>query len=224
MQKYKIILFDSLPSTQVYARELIAAGKAMDKIAIVADVQTKGVGRRGNKWESAHGNLYLSCIIPGNDDPRVSYCAGLAVSDALKKFGVETKVKWPNDVYAGGGKISGSLVEIVGGFMIIGIGINLGAKPDVAGYPTACAADFGKVISRDAVLKVLLKRLDHWIAIPFEQVRDEWMRRAMYVGDEVEFKGRALKFMGIDSDGALVLGENVRVLGMDEGIVWGRKR
>ncbi|MDR0319581.1 MAG: biotin--[acetyl-CoA-carboxylase] ligase [Rickettsiales bacterium] len=235
MHKYKIVRFASLPSTQIYAKDLAATGAAKDHLAILADEQSAGVGRRGNKFVSPKGNLYFSCILSGKPDPRVSHCVALAASDALSECGVPSKIKWPNDVYVldgeTRGKISGSLTEEANGFTIIGIGMNLVSKPDFSDYPTVCTADFGSEVERDDILNLLLERLDFWMALladgKFQEIREAWTKRAAWLGKEIQYDGRPAKFTGIDLDGALVLeqgGKTLKIVSIDAPLKWPNKK
>lgn len=102
--------------------------------AVVAEMQTDGRGRRGRTWYSPKGNLYMSmCVSPGGE-PYKAPLAGLAAAvgavETISAYGVECKIKWPNDIVVDGKKLCGILSELTGdgknGFLcIVGIGINL---------------------------------------------------------------------------------------------------
>ena len=129
--------YDSLPSTQVEAKRLALSG--IKKAIIVAKEQTNGKGRCGRNWESPHdGGLYVSFLIRPKIHPSkihlISFAAGLAVVFCLKNsFGINTVLKWPNDVIieeeGNYKKISGILSETAISadevkYCIVGIGIN----------------------------------------------------------------------------------------------------
>jgi BirA family biotin operon repressor/biotin-[acetyl-CoA-carboxylase] ligase len=40
-------------------------------------------------------------------------------------------LKWPNDILLGEGKLSGMLLEVDAGHLLVGIGVNLNSVPDV---------------------------------------------------------------------------------------------
>lgn len=103
---------------------------------VVAEMQTHGRGRRGRTWLSPFGsNLYASFYWPLpnglNSALGLSVAIGLALAKLLQAAGItDVSVKWPNDVYVGGEKIAGILVELEGestgmGHALIGIGLNL---------------------------------------------------------------------------------------------------
>lgn len=104
--------------------------------AIVAEMQTAGKGRRGKQWLSPFGtNLYSSFYWPLEDGLNsalgLSVAVGICLAELLEKQGIQgVSVKWPNDVYIGGKKVAGILVELEGQstgdvHALIGIGLNL---------------------------------------------------------------------------------------------------
>lgn len=101
-----------------------------------AETQTRGRGRRGSEWVSTPGaglwfSLLLRPDLRAELAPGLALCAGLAVREAVAaRVSANVTVKWPNDVWAGGRKLAGILVEsqLSGaklGSVIIGIGINV---------------------------------------------------------------------------------------------------
>lgn len=93
------------------------AGEMITDTLVYAIGQTAGRGQRGNSWESEPGmNLTASAILhPEGIEPcrqfLISEGVALAVCDLLSDLGVESMVKWPNDIYAGDRKICGILIE-----------------------------------------------------------------------------------------------------------------
>jgi pantothenate kinase type III len=116
-------------------------------MGLASAVQTGGVGRMGNVWESLEGNIHLSIAIPGlmlerHLLPFVPLWLGAQVCQwILKKTNVRVCLKWPNDLILDGKKIGGLLCEGVfhGDHLhgvILGIGINLQRVPTKSvGYP-----------------------------------------------------------------------------------------
>lgn len=130
---------DVVDSTNRYARDeadnLWVNGK--DIVAVTATHQTAGRGQRGNVWQSQSGeNLLMSIILrPGcalevTNQFMLSQAAALSIHAAMKCYGIETRLKWPNDIYVGGRKLAGILVELdySGAFVeqaVVGIGLNV---------------------------------------------------------------------------------------------------
>lgn len=57
-------------------------------------------------------SLLLRPEFPAEWAPRITIAAALGVCRALRVFGADAAIKWPNDVYAGGKKLSGILSEL----------------------------------------------------------------------------------------------------------------
>ncbi|MCE2801041.1 MAG: biotin--[acetyl-CoA-carboxylase] ligase [Planctomycetaceae bacterium] len=122
---------DSIDSTNRFLDRQIKEGLAPVPCLAIADKQTAGAGRSGNRWFSPQGCLMFSMAI--NHAPassaKLPLQVGLAVAQAIRPLSrSQPKVKWPNDVYVEDRKICGILIESnsIGhlGYAIIGIGIN----------------------------------------------------------------------------------------------------
>lgn len=126
--------FKELDSTNLEAQRHI---QLYDNLSVVAALsQTAGRGQRGNAWHAAPGeNLTFSLVLkpeafPAADFMYITFMAATAVRDYLRSEGVQARIKWPNDIYAGRKKICGMLIEngLAGSciaYSVIGIGLNL---------------------------------------------------------------------------------------------------
>ena len=136
------IWFKELDSTN---NEAIRGIENYDNLSVLAArKQFAGRGQRGNRWDAEPGaNLTFSIVLkfrsegmtplPASRQFRLSRIAALAVCDYLKAKGVESRIKWPNDIYVRDRKICGMLIEnSLDGkdvdWSVIGIGINLNQK------------------------------------------------------------------------------------------------
>ena len=130
----KILHFKTIDSTNHFARTLIK--EEIDEGSIVvADIQTSGRGRNNRLWSSPIGGLWFSVIlypdISSKKGMTVTMAASVSVADAIKKsFGLNTEIKWPNDILINGKKVCGILTEIETKndrifYSIVGIGINV---------------------------------------------------------------------------------------------------
>lgn len=206
LANYKVISFDKIPSTQTYAHDMISDGRGADHIAILADAQSAGRGRYQRTWVSHHGNLYVSFIYACEErDARLAYSVGVAIAETLIAFGVSPTIKWPNDILIDGKKISGTLIEYSGRFVIVGIGINIKTNPTVnASYKTTKLDDYVSV-TRDELLNKLMRNLDKWRNADFRAVRARWMDLAAGLNHNVQYRGESAELIGINENGALVL-------------------
>jgi len=119
--------FGSVSSTQDEARRLLEARSATIGHVVVADVQTAGRGRFGRTWLSPRGGLYATFLIR----PRATISIDVAVAAlrALSLLGIETDLKWPNDLLIGERKLAGLLIESIRDVAFVGMGINLVEAP-----------------------------------------------------------------------------------------------
>ncbi|MFV9510668.1 biotin--[acetyl-CoA-carboxylase] ligase [Tepidibacillus sp. LV47] len=130
----EIIYLPEVDSTQRVAHELARNG-ALHGTVVITDNQTKGKGRLGRNWFSRKGKgIWMSFILrpsfPYHHAPQITLFTSVILANTLKKlYKVNFMIKWPNDIYINGKKVSGILTEIHGEqdqihYMIIGIGIN----------------------------------------------------------------------------------------------------
>jgi BirA family transcriptional regulator, biotin operon repressor / biotin---[acetyl-CoA-carboxylase] ligase len=144
---------------------------------LVARRQTAGRGRQGREWFDGAGNFMGSSVVvlgaqADNASPppaSLSFVAALAVRDACAAALGDTAplgLKWPNDVLLDGGKLSGILLEMVRGHIVVGIGVNLAKAPQVEGRKTAALADFAVTPSLETFAASLAaafdRRLEAW--------------------------------------------------------------
>lgn len=135
--------FKEIDSTNTYAKRLLSENNGIKTGIIVAESQTAGRGRLGRTFYSpSNTGIYLSVIYsPENgvtQPAKITASSAVAVCRAVKKiYGKETKIKWINDIFADGKKISGILTEGFTNFetgmiesAIIGIGVNIKDNPE----------------------------------------------------------------------------------------------
>ncbi len=149
MTDLPLIRLASVDSTQAFLRRHPELGFC----AVLADRQTEGRGRQGNRWESAAGaGLWLSAALPplpGVPPGVVMQRAMTAAARVLDPEGRALGLKWPNDLVAWKDgrlrKLGGILGEQVGGRLILGLGVNLTSSPEIPdrAIPPGCLKDLG---------------------------------------------------------------------------------
>ena len=101
-----------------------------------AEHQTAGRGQRGHKWLSPEGeNLTFTMVVephflPVAEQFLLCEAMSVALTDTFAAYGIETRIKWTNDIYAGDRKLEGVLIEhsYSGATLsrsLLGIGINV---------------------------------------------------------------------------------------------------
>lgn len=181
--------FDEIDSTNLELSRRLAAG-AEDFSAVLAGKQTQGQGRMGRSWLSEAGtSLSLSIAVVG---PRgypgwLSLIAALAVNRMLTKIGIQSGIKWPNDVLVDGKKICGILSSLEpSGTAIVGIGLNLGAQ-DPQLNATSVAQE-GSEISIDQAAAMIGRELRELISEYLknpELIKNEYAKASITLGQRV---------------------------------------
>ena len=229
-------------STNDRAREALAEPGG-EGLAVVADLQTAGRGRRGRTWISPAGaNLLVSVAWRPRIEPRLAgllgVAAALAVRDACASLVPDAglSIRWPNDlVDAGGRKVAGLLVEtaLEGGELtevVVGMGINANWLPaampvEIAEGATSLQALLGAPVDRVLLLGQLLAALDAEARAlergesPVGRLREvSWLDGRLVEVDTgaTTIEGRAA---GIADDGSLLLDAEVGRVALSVGEV-----
>lgn len=216
---YRLEFRETVESTNDEAREAGRAGVEAGWV-LVAERQAAGRGRRGAVWVCPAGEgLAFSVLLRPEEGkalwPRLSLAVGLAVAEALERFGLSAEVKWPNDIWVGGRKICGILVEAGEDFVVAGIGINVGVRefPGVLDQSaTSMAIERGEAPPRVAVLAAVIERLQVWapcIGGRFDELLRGLRERCALTGKRVRMNaggvGLSGEVAGIGDGGELLL-------------------
>lgn len=231
---YRLEAFESIGSTNAEALARARAGER-GPLWLVTPQQTAGRGRRDRAWVSPRGNLAASVIEVIDVSPPLAatlgFAAGLALEQALQAVSIEARLrspespdtaftlKWPNDVLAGGRKLSGILLEAEqvtprGLAVVVGIGVNVVAAPEGTPYPAAALHALGIHVGAEELFAALS---DAWARLRtawdngrgFAEIRRQWLERASGLGQPVSVKtgGAPLngRFETIDETGCLIV-------------------
>ncbi len=142
---YTLEYYDRIDSTNNRARALAEAG-CEEWTVVLADQQTAGRGRMGKSFYSpVGGGIYMSVVVRPECDVQyanmLTIAAAAAVAEAVEAVcGVDTGIKWVNDIFVGTKKVCGILTEASVGleeqrlrYAVVGIGINV--APPAGGFP-----------------------------------------------------------------------------------------
>jgi len=177
----KLLRLQSVTSTQDLARALPIGS------IVVADHQTAGRGRLDRRWEAPSGTaLLVSFVLPPN--PLLSLAAGVAAAEAC---GGGVRLKWPNDLLLGGGKVGGVLVEATPTKAICGIGINLTWAPEGAAMVYQ---------DRDRLLERLRVELERWTSAGADEVLARWRELSDTLGRRVRVEQSGTTVEGTAED------------------------
>ena len=199
----------------------LARSGAAEGLWLRAERQTGGRGRQGRAWYSPEGNLYASTLVrllPGDPPaPTLALVAAVALHAVAGLFAPEAAltIKWPNDLLAGGAKLSGILLERVEDAVIVGFGVNLAHHPEDLERPaTSLAALAGAAPEPAAFAEALADVFARWLgrgrAEGIGPIRAAWLAAAHPIGTALAAAsgdGATIHglFDGLDAQGALRL-------------------
>jgi len=225
--------FDKIESTQDRALS-IAQNDSHSKhgTVIIAEEQSAGRGRKGKKWISPRGGLWMSIILQPKFGSRkislLQFIGALAVGDSiLEMTGIICTHKWPNDILIQGKKVCGILVDVnfegdKGGTVVVGIGLNANFSTQElfnSGTLEGCfdVTTLRDILKHDIELndmtRLIIEKLEYYYLLLEDgktgEIIESWKRGSEIFGQKVTVKdgdnilyGRAL---GLDDFGALLI-------------------
>lgn len=227
----RVIKLEETKSTNTYSKEHITLLE--DKTVVHALRQTQGRGRLNRVWiDLGENNLFFSIVLKPSNSFKPVYSnltqyASIILCKIFENYGLNPKVKWPNDVMIDGKrKICGILCETViennelkG--IVLGIGVNLNAtQKDVENIPdrtvTALNLEIGKSVNSEVFLNEFLteffKDYDEFLSKGFEYIMNDYLKRNCFLEKDLSvqilnsIKSGYAK--GINNNGELILQTN----------------
>jgi BirA family biotin operon repressor/biotin-[acetyl-CoA-carboxylase] ligase len=230
---YRLAAFDRIGSTNAEAMVRAREGERGPTWFVTTE-QTAGRGRRQRAWIAPRGNLASSILEVMDVTPAVAatlgFAAGLSLDAAVRAVSVETVLragggdpfkfglKWPNDVLAGGRKLTGILLEAeavpAGLAVVVGIGTNVVAAPEGTPTPATSLHALGIQIGAEELFRALS---DAWVEFRgiwdmgrgFAEIRKRWLERAAGLGEKVAINTGNATIEGIfdtiDETGCLIV-------------------
>ena len=217
---------ETIDSTNVRAKE-IAPESEHETVLVVANEQTAGRGRQGRSFDSPAGSgVYFSLLL--HPDFRTadaslitSYAACCLAQTIDELFDCNAQIKWVNDVFVNGRKVSGILTEasfsaenMQLSHLIVGIGVNVMTPPDgfakdaqdIAGALTTLACDRHDLRAR-LVAGTVNRMLDGLADVPGKPHLDDYRKRSLLTGKHVAIEEGKKRYMatvlGVDDDFSL---------------------
>ena len=161
-------------STNLWIKRLAKEGAPEGTLAL-AEFQSAGRGRLGRSWEVPEGtSVMMSILLRPKFEPEyapmLTLVMGMAVAKAVKKFGFDVSIKWPNDVVVSHKKICGILTEmgVRDGkidYAVIGVGINVNIRefPDeMADKATSLYLESGREFDRSQIPGLVMEAFEEY--------------------------------------------------------------
>lgn len=216
-----VYYIDTTQSTNRDAKIIASEGAALPYV-VTCSTQSGGRGRLGRTFESPAGGVYFSLVLDGREiasPDLVTIASATAVSEVMERLtGIETSIKWVNDIYIRGKKAVGILTEGIINMeegrldkVVIGCGINLRTREselsaDVRSIATSFYPDGRAEISRARVIAECSKRI---ISIQKENFLERYREKCFVIGKRVlvmrSGAGTPAAAYGIDDSGHLLV-------------------
>lgn len=211
---YTVLRFESLPSTNDYAKNLT------ENSFVLAKSQTGGRGTKGRSFSSTEGGIYLTKLsferTPAKDAFLIMARAAVSVCKTLERFGVKPLIKWANDVYVNDKKICGILIEnrlngkeVTSSIVGVGVNVNNLLPDELKPIAISLREALEKEVDFQAVERTLLEELTKPHTI------EEYIKRVGYLNRRVlliegERQTRVIPLY-VEEDGSLVVDEDGKI-------------
>lgn len=204
----KIIILDEVDSTNEYLKKEYAHLPVHTCLRAIR--QTAGKGRRDHIWNSQTDNLTVSFLYRDITDIQEAWkytmIAARSIMAMLTSYGIDAKIKWPNDIYVGHQKICGILTETIlepdlqG--IVIGIGINVNdARPYLSMKELLhVQIDVSDVMAR--LIAFMVKYMEQYRLGNFSKILNELNEQAFLLGKWIQYQDYGtITFLGINDQG-----------------------
>jgi BirA family biotin operon repressor/biotin-[acetyl-CoA-carboxylase] ligase len=195
--------------------KLLAESGAPHGTTITTDEQTAGRGRQGRTWVAPPRSALLMSVIarPVTDSHKLApLAAALAVAETCERLaGVSAKIKWPNDVWIEGRKVSGILAEARpdqspdSSWLVVGVGLNTSVRLDQMPEDLQQTATTLALAPGTDALTPLVKSLNHWLTSDAHAIVSAWRERDALIDRPISWADGAGTATGIDEHGNLLV-------------------
>ena len=230
----------TLTSTNAVLKDMAKQGAPHGSLCL-CEMQTAGRGRMDRQWSSPEGQgIWLSVLLrPAlrpEDAPLITFACALAMSAAVNEVtGLNTRIKWPNDLVLEGRKLCGILLEMgfdsQGMYIVAGTGLNIcrGAYPPELADRAISVEECADQPDRGAIIAAYLRALEDALSAierdGFAGIAADFRQACITLGSQVHVLGAEI-FTGtaedVDATGALLIrtadGELRRVLAGDVSV------
>ena len=222
----KMVILESVDSTNNYAMALIKSGVSPNGNTVFAMEQTHGRGRRGKHWKSNRGANIMLSISVQMQWLTVSRQFELSAAVALGCFDFMSKyvpgnifIKWPNDLFINDTKAGGVLIEnVIKGTLwqwsVIGIGLNINQEKfdevnlQATSFKLTTGKDYQVLELAEELRVFVLKRINDLKQGSFSKMLEEYNHDLFARNKMVRLKRQNIvfetKIMGVSDTGQLI--------------------
>lgn len=232
--RFHLHIFEEIESTNSY---LVEQGKndSPEWTVAVSEAQTRGRGRLDRNWESPAGvGLWFSILLrpplKPDDCHMVNLLSAISLENYLErqirsKVGEEVNIrlKWPNDLFIGGRKLSGILLqsnlsaERVN-FLVLGIGLNVNQteidfpeelRKKAISLRMATSYEWNREELLSGFLEIFYENYYRISPLNKKEIIELYTKKVLYIGEDIIISknGETLRgvFKGLTPQGYLVL-------------------
>ncbi|MEE1010896.1 MAG: biotin--[acetyl-CoA-carboxylase] ligase [Acutalibacteraceae bacterium] len=190
MSEINLIYFDTIPSTNTYAKENI--NTLILPSLIIANGQTAGRGRQGKSFYSPNDTgLYMTLLFEAPQNcSLLTPLAAVSVCEVLSEYQISPKIKWVNDIFLDNKKICGILTECFSYknklYIALGIGINITTSEFPADLDIAGSA---KIICDKKLLALQISNriLEHINCSDNQYIINEYRKYLFVIGKRISY-------------------------------------
>jgi BirA family biotin operon repressor/biotin-[acetyl-CoA-carboxylase] ligase len=205
---FHLYVVDEIPSTNTYFKEKQL--EYSDKSILIAKKQTNGRGRYQRIWES-NDDIIFSLLFKNNNLYQI--ITPLSIISALKDFNINSKIKWPNDIYLDNKKLCGILIEDTysNNFLssVVGIGINKYDKDNVNGIGYY---KYNNQITNMSLINKILDKFNYYLNLDKDILMKEYKDNNIVIGKDIIYLNKEYKCIDITEDGYLVVKNDNEIL------------
>ena len=225
----EIIRLKEVDSTNRFFMDWLTKEKPEEGAMVISDYQTAGRGTDGATWESEPSlNLTFSFVLyPSFLAIEAQFYLNKMISLGLVDLvrdvlpgSEDIRIKWPNDIYIGDQKVSGTLIQngIKGSrfeFSVIGIGLNVNQElfQGEAANPVSLKMVAGYKFDLEAMLNKTLEKIEYRYNLlkqGLKQAIDDDYQKSLYRLQKLSgftYKGNHIqaKITGVNRYGQLIL-------------------
>ena len=226
----KIKYIQSLSSTNTVIYEMLMNKEINIKDVLIAEQQTDGRGRRGDKWfSSKNKSLTFSFIISSEELSinKLSLLVGISIITGIQKVAnIRFKLKWPNDIMYKNKKLGGVLIEKKRSHYIIGIGLNVNDfifDPSIKSRACSIHSITKNKISRELIMAEIFNSYEEMANKDLSQVIKIWESFCNHMNTIVKFhhsnKIVSAEFSGLNKQGNAIMNINDNKKIFNSGII-----
>ncbi len=174
-----------------------------DGILCHADSGQNFRGQKNRSWEAKEGNIHLSVFITPDIFPErmnskfltMGVTSVIETIDSFPEIKGKAMIKWPNDIFIGQSKVGGILIKCFTSekrvnAVILGIGLNVEAVPEIIGHKFTAKAGCLKYYSESVEIKSVFQKLLGSLYTHYQELKDDkwdklynlYIERSMIIG------------------------------------------